>query len=299
MPERRIQNPQDSFLWAIDVNGNPVQVRTNLDGVLLTAPTSGTSIGDVNILSLPSIPAGNNNIGDVDVASLPSLPAGTNNIGDVDVLSLPSIPAGSNNIGDVDVLSLPSIPAGNNNIGDVDVASLPSLPAGSNNIGDVDVLTLPSIPAGTNNIGDVDVLTLPSIPAGSNNIGSVNVAIIEATTSGGLSIFRTLDLDETEEEVKATAGQVYSLIAINLTAAPIFLKFYNATAATVVVGTTTPALTIPIPGNADSDGAGLIFQEIRGIPFSTAICVAATTGVADNDTGAPAVNALIVQVFYK
>ena len=31
--------------------------------------------------------------------------AGTNNIGDVDVLSLPSIPAGTNNIGDVDVLS--------------------------------------------------------------------------------------------------------------------------------------------------------------------------------------------------
>jgi len=37
------------------------------------------------------------------------LNAGTNNIGDVDVLSLPSIPAGTNNIGDVDVLSLPGI----------------------------------------------------------------------------------------------------------------------------------------------------------------------------------------------
>ena len=54
-----------------------------------------------------------------------TLSAGTNNIGDVDVVSLPSLPAGTNNIGDVDVLSLPALPAGTNNIGDVDVASLP------------------------------------------------------------------------------------------------------------------------------------------------------------------------------
>lgn len=37
-----------------------------------------------------------------------NLAAGTNNIGDVDVLTLPSIPAGNNNIGDVDVLSVPA-----------------------------------------------------------------------------------------------------------------------------------------------------------------------------------------------
>ena len=36
-----------------------------------------------------------------------SLAAGTNNIGDVDVLSLPSIPAGNNNIGDVDIATMP------------------------------------------------------------------------------------------------------------------------------------------------------------------------------------------------
>lgn len=75
----------------------------------------------------------------------------------VDVLTLPALPAGTNNIGDVDVLS---IAAGDNNIGNVDVVTLPALAAGTNNIGDVDVLTLPALPAGTNNIGDVDVLTI-------------------------------------------------------------------------------------------------------------------------------------------
>ena len=62
----------------------------------------------------------------VDVITLPSLPAGSNNIGDVDVLSLPALPAGSNNIGDVDVLTLPSIPAGGNTIGSVGVTNLPA-----------------------------------------------------------------------------------------------------------------------------------------------------------------------------
>lgn len=90
----------------------------------------------------------------------------------VDVLTLPAIPAGNNNIGDVDIAS---IAAGDNNIGNVDVVTLPALPAGTNNIGDVDVLTLPSLPAGTNNIGDVDVLTLPALPSGSNTIGRVGL----------------------------------------------------------------------------------------------------------------------------
>lgn len=121
----------------------------------------------------------------VDVVTLPALPAGTNNIGDVDVLSLPAIPTGSNTIGNVGVLSLPALVAGTANIGDVDVLTLPALPAGNNNIGDVDVASLPALPAGTNNIGDVDVLTLPALPTGTNTIGNVGVARTATTTRVG------------------------------------------------------------------------------------------------------------------
>lgn len=72
----------------------------------------------------------------------------------VDVVTLPALPAGTNNIGSVDVAS---IAAGDNNIGNVDVVSLPALPTGTNNIGDVDVLSLPALPAGTNAIGKLAV----------------------------------------------------------------------------------------------------------------------------------------------
>jgi hypothetical protein len=117
-------------------------------------------------------------------------------------------------------------------------------------------------------------------------------------TSGGLSIFRSLDLDESEEEVKASAGQVYGLWVTNTATGTRWLKFYNATAASVTVGTTTPVLTIGIPGNSSDSVAGLVNSAL-GIAFDTAITVAVTTGVADNDTGAPGANDVIVNIFYK
>lgn len=117
-------------------------------------------------------------------------------------------------------------------------------------------------------------------------------------TTGGCSIFRSLDLDETEEEVKATAGQVYGIWFTNTAATTRWLKFYNATAVNVTVGTTTPVLTIAIPGNTSDEITG-VFSTTMGIAFDTAITVAATTGVADNDTGAPGANDVIANIFYK
>lgn len=141
-------------------------------------------------------------------------------------------------------------------------------------------------------IGDVDVT---SIAAGANSIG--NVGLVPRTT-GGMTIFRSLDIDESEEEIKATAGQVFSISAFNTTAAPLFLKFYNLTAANTTVGTSTPVLTFVVPGNADSDGAGFVWNNDIGFAFGTAISVACTTGVADADTGAPGANACVINIGY-
>lgn len=143
--------------------------------------------------------------------------------------------------------------------------------------------------------GELHVKHTDALPAGTNTIGNVGVI---GRTSGGMSIFRSIDLDESEEEVKATAGQVFSISAFNRTAAPLYLKFYNATAANVTVGTTTPVLTFVVPANADSDGAGFIWNNEIGFAFGTAITVAVTTGVADNDTGAPGANDCIVNIGY-
>lgn len=130
----------------------------------------------------------------------------------------------------------------------------------------------------------------PTITSGRLDVNG----LITPLTSGGLSYFRSIDLDESEEDVKTSAGQVYGWFIYNNAAATTYVKFYNATAANVTVGTTTPVLTLPIPAGS---AANMVFP--LGIAFSTAICVAATTGVADNNTGAPAANDLVIDIFYK
>ena len=168
----------------------------------------------------------------------------------------------------------------------VTLATNVALPAGTNAIGKL------AANSGVD-IGDVDVL---SIAAGANLIGDVS---LQPRTTGGLSIHKSLDLDESEEEVKATAGQVYAMHIMNTTNSIIYLKFYNDTAATVIVGTTVPVMTIPIPGNNDTDGAGFVWSIPQGIAFSTAITVACTTLAADADATAPGAAAVLATILFK
>jgi hypothetical protein len=96
----------------------------------------------------------------------------------------------------------------------VDVVA--ALPAGSNAIG--------KLAANTGvDIGDVDVT---SISAGSNLIGDVGIS--GARTSGGATHYRNIDVDETEDAIKASAGQVYFIQCTNLDATVIYLHFYDA-----------------------------------------------------------------------
>jgi len=139
--------------------------------------------------------------------------------------------------------------------------------------------------------GHVQVDVVAALPAGSATIGNVGMA---PQTSGGLSFFKSIDLDESEEEAKGSAGQVFGWYIHNNASAVRYVKFYNVLAAGVTVGTTVPDLTIPVPANSAAN-----VEFTNGIAFSTAITVAATTGVADNDAGAPAANDVQIALFYK
>ena len=171
----------------------------------------------------------------------------------------------------------------------VDTSALPSGAATEATLAEIKtaVETLDNIVDGSE--AQVDVVG--SLPAGMNTIGSVGVV---ALTSGGCSVFRSIDLDETEEEVKGAAGQVYGFCLYNLHASDTrYVKFYDAPAASVTVGTTTPVMTIPL---AAGQGANVAFPQ--GIYFSSGICITATTAVGDGDTGAPGSNEVVGNVFY-
>lgn len=119
-------------------------------------------------------------------------------------------------------------------------------------------------------------------------------AVQAALDGAGLDIIYSIDLDETVEDIKGTAGKIYGYYLFNNTAAVAYVRFYNATAANTTVGTTATMLIVPLPAGA---AANCSFPQ--GITFSTALCFAATTGVAANDTTGPAANGVVATVFYK
>lgn len=142
---------------------------------------------------------------------------------------------------------------------------------------------------------EMQVDLVGAVPAGTNLIGDVGIGV---RTSGGTTLYKNIDVDQTEDEIKGTAGQIYWMHVMNLKASVLFLKFYNATAANVTVGTTVPDLTFPIPTQGDTNGAGYVLPIPNGIVFSTAITIACTTGIADADAGAPGVNECVVNAGY-
>lgn len=111
----------------------------------------------------------------------------------------------------------------------------------------------------------------------------------------GMSVNMNIDVDESEDDVKTSAGVLLGYYFANLHASSLrYLRFYNATAANTTVGTTAAIMCLPLPALS----AGHVWLG-EGIPFSTALCVAATTGVAANDTGAPGANEVVVNTFYR
>ncbi len=112
------------------------------------------------------------------------------------------------------------------------------------------------------------------------------------TTSGGSSIYRNIDLGSTGQVVKASAGQLYGYYIYNNATSVRYLKIYDK--ATAATNSDTPVMTYPIPAGS---AANVAFPN--GVAFASGISVRAVTGVADNDTGAPTTNDVVVNLNYK
>ena len=150
-----------------------------------------------------------------------------------------------------------------------------------------------------------DDASTDSVDEGDAGIGRMTldrkqIVTVQPHTAGGLTIFRSLDLDETEEEVKATAGCLYKLRASNFATTTRYLKLYNATALNTTVGTTTPIDTIVIPPGSSTNPT-ILTESFGGLGmmFDTALSAAVTTALADNDTGAPGASEVVVSAYYK
>lgn len=106
-----------------------------------------------------------------------------------------------------------------------------------------------------------------------------------------LLTYRNINVGTTGAVVKAYKGGLFEYYIYNNSAAVLFLKLYDK--ATAPTQADTPIRTLPIPA---SNGANLCIPD--GIGFTNGLSIRATTGVADNDTGAPGSNECIVNLGY-
>jgi hypothetical protein len=132
--------------------------------------------------------------------------------------------------------------------------------------------------------------TFRSVTVGGQELPNIS---LEPASTIGLTIFRSIDVDETEEEISSAPCVIYSLYLYNAATSKRFVKFYNANLAGTTVGSTTPAATFVL--EADQ---GLAMALPHGLRFTTACTVAATTGIADANTGAPGANEVIAVIGY-
>lgn len=101
------------------------------------------------------------------------------------------------------------------------------------------------------------------------------------TGVNGTNVFNLISTADTNAKtIKATAGNLYSIIAIGLTSTVRFLKLYNKSSVPNV-GVDKPVMTIPIPAN--TQGAGVAIPFSMGVNFSNGISIAITANVDDND----------------
>ena len=144
------------------------------------------------------------------------------------------------------------------------------------------------LPAGDNNIGNVDVVS-STLPTGAST---------SALQAAATSHYRNIDANA-EAAIKASAGTLWWIHAMNLTAAVAYLHLYDETTANVIPGTTTPNYTFPIPTQGDTNGAGFVMNfGGRGQAFANAITLVVTTTI-DGSAGDPGTNGVFVNAGYS
>lgn len=104
------------------------------------------------------------------------------------------------------------------------------------------------------------------------------------------------DASTNATSVKASAGTITTIAAVNMNETTVsYLKIYDK-ATTPIVGTDVPVMTIPVPTNIQ--GAGIVISIPNGVIFSNGISIAVTGGVADSDTTVIGADEVVINITY-
>lgn len=106
--------------------------------------------------------------------------------------------------------------------------------------------------------------------------------------------YSNIDLDETGIAAVPRGCTLVGYYIYNAASSVRYVKFYDLVAAPTV-GTTVPVLVFPIPATSGANA----FLEAGICDFVKGMGIGASTGVANNDSGAPSANDVQVNLFWK
>lgn len=136
-----------------------------------------------------------------------------------------------------------------------------------------------------------------ALPAQANTTTNIGMVTHSVAANGGATPTGNIVANNTTAVVvKASAGTLYGVQLAGLGSAPAYLKIYNATSATCGSGTPVKRLMIPAASTAANGAGSNITFGVAGVAFSTGITYCVTTGIADNDTTAPAASTFLVNI---
>lgn len=131
-----------------------------------------------------------------------------------------------------------------------------------------------------------------ALPTGTNTVG--NVVLVPSATAGGTTLYTLTAANSTNAtNVKASAGQVYSISGYTISATAAWLSLYN-NAGTPTCGTSIIQQYL-IPGSASGAGFNIDFSAPKGFATGIAFCI--TTGIAG--TGSVAASSYVINIDYK
>lgn len=131
-----------------------------------------------------------------------------------------------------------------------------------------------------------------------SNQTAIPTSVASAATGGATPVYRVGANSNNSENIKGSAGTVYSVQVSSISTGIAYLKLYDkATAPTC--GTDTPVAGFLVPGSSATTGSGNNTTFSVGKNFALGIGVCLVTGIANSDNTAVAANTYTFNIDYK
>lgn|SRR5574341_52312 len=127
------------------------------------------------------------------------------------------------------------------------------------------------------------------------SLRSISANLVPDRDAPGIFCFRYVGVVNSALKIKEESGKIFGWIIYNNAASLRVVRLYDMANQPAIGSATEIVLTIPLLNGAPPDK----FISPYGVKFQSGLWIAATTGLADSDAGAPAATDVVVNILYR